>query len=96
MYVCECQIDIIIYQVFPPSPVPSFCPQLSLISPFLPPHLVLDHELMALHHDFELVPASLQLLQLLHSPTCHRTQQAVLAFSLMEEGLNLWGVLVGI
>ena len=51
-------------------------------------YLVFDHELMALHHDFKLVPPGLEAAQLLHAPPSHRAQQLVLLLGLQEEGLD--------
>ncbi len=50
-------------------------------------YLIFDHELVALHHDLKLIPASLELTQLLYSTPCHRVKQLVFAFSIQKQWL---------
>jgi len=52
-------------------------------------HLFLDHQLVAVHHQFKLVPASLQVTHLLNSASSHRPHQLVLSIDGVKQRQHL-------
>ena len=52
-------------------------------------YLLVDHELVALHHDPQLVPSSSVLPKLIHPTVSNGAEQAVLVLSSRKQRLNL-------
>lgn len=60
-----------------------------ICGPFPPPHLLFDHQLVALDNELQLVPFGSQRGQGVQAAAGHRSQQAVLLLSAREVGQDL-------
>ena len=62
-----------------------------MLSPlFILLYLLVDHELVALHHDLQLVPFGSVLPKLIHCTASNGAEQAVLVLSSSKQRLSLW------